>query len=144
MAITPNTTFTSGSVLTAAQQNNFPRGIMAVTTSTGNTITAGNLVGLSATFTAVANRNYKISLLISSNVTTTGRVIISYTGATNRPIDYTGPSGSFDILTGFDVRTFSAGSQTIQVTWTTVSGTIIANASAGAAHQLVIEDVGTA
>ena len=143
MAITPNTTFTA-SVLTTTQMNNFPRGVMAVTTSTGNTITAGNLVGLSATFTAVANRNYKISVLVSSNVTTTGRVIISYGGATNRPIDYTGTAGSFDILTGFDVRTFTAGSQTIQVTWTVISGAIVANASAGAAHQLIIEDIGTA
>ena len=144
MAITPNTDFTSGQVLTAAQQNNFPRGIMAVTTSTGNTITSGNLVGLSATFTAVADRNYKVSVLISSNVSSTGRVIIGFSGQTNRPIDYTGPTGSFDILTGFNVQTFTAGSVTVQVTWTVVSGTIVANASAGAAHQLVIEDVGTA
>jgi len=33
MAINPNTDFTSGAVLTAAQQNRFPRGVMALATS---------------------------------------------------------------------------------------------------------------
>jgi hypothetical protein len=143
MAITPNTTFTS-TTLSSTQMNNFPRGIMAVTTSTGNTITAGNLVGLSATFTAVAGRNYKVSVLISSSVTATGRAIINYSGSTNRVIDYYNVTGAFNILQGSNIQTFTAGSTTVQVTWTPVSGTIIANASAGAAHQLVIEDVGTA
>jgi hypothetical protein len=117
---------------------------MAVTTSTTNTITAGNLVGLTATFTAVAGRNYKVSMVIISACSGSGRLIVSYSGSTNRVIDYTGVSGSFDILTGFNVQTFTAGSQTIQVTWQLVSGTITGNAAGGVAHLLVVEDIGTA
>ena len=61
MAINPNTTFTAGSILTAAQQNRFPRGIMAYATTASNaglTTTVADL-GLSLSFTAVANRYYK-------------------------------------------------------------------------------------
>ena len=38
MAINPNTDFTAGAVLTAAQQNRFPRGVVALTfdTATAN------------------------------------------------------------------------------------------------------------
>ena len=41
MAINPNTDFSSGAVLTAAQQNRFPRGVMAYaqTTTSDATIT---------------------------------------------------------------------------------------------------------
>ena len=61
MAINPNTDFSSGAVLTAAQQNRFPRGVMALSTKTSNfnlTTTTAD-VGVSVTFTAVANRYYK-------------------------------------------------------------------------------------
>ena len=63
MAITPNTDFTSGQILTATQQNNFPRGLVQLATSSTaqNTISTEVLAtGMSVTFTAVANRNYKV------------------------------------------------------------------------------------
>jgi hypothetical protein len=64
MAINPNTDFTSGAVLTAAQQNRFPRGVMALATSSTSyvlTTTLTATTGMSVTFTAVANRYYKIT-----------------------------------------------------------------------------------
>jgi hypothetical protein len=62
MAITPNTTFTAGAVLTAAQMNRLPWGIMAAAKAssvdqTGIT-TIVDVTGCSVTFTAVANRYY--------------------------------------------------------------------------------------
>jgi hypothetical protein len=65
MATTPNTTFVSGAILTAAQQNNFPRGLMTavVTSSTAYTLTTSVAVatGMTVTWTAVANRIYKVT-----------------------------------------------------------------------------------
>lgn len=62
MAINPNTTFSSGAVLTADQMNRLPWGIVATasassTDQTGITAVA-DVTGCSVTFTAVANRYY--------------------------------------------------------------------------------------
>lgn len=139
----PNTSFTVGAILTSAQQNRFPRGVMAVTTSTSNTITAGVLTGLTTTFTASANRLYRISVLFVSSCPASGsRVLITFTGGSARIIDYTNAIASFQILQGSAVQTYAAGSQTIQVTLNVVTGTITGNAGAGNGHQLVIEDIG--
>jgi hypothetical protein len=62
MAINPNTDFTAGQVLTADQQNRFPRGIMSFverTTNTGTFFAESVLVTLPS-FTAVADRYYKV------------------------------------------------------------------------------------
>lgn len=67
MAINPNTDFSSGAVLTAAQQNRFPRGVMALATSSTSYVltlsTTAIATGMSVTFTAVAGRNYKITYI---------------------------------------------------------------------------------
>lgn len=145
MAINPNTDFSAGAVYTAAQANRFPRGVMALTTSTSNTITAGVLTGLNTTFTAVANRNYRISVLVVTSQPSSGsRVLVTFTGGSVRVADYTNAIAGFPILYGSSVQTYAAGSQTIQVTLTVVAGTVIGNAGAGNGHQLVIEDIGPA
>jgi hypothetical protein len=139
----PNTNFTAGAVYTAAQANRFPRGVMAVTTSTSNTITAGVLTGLNTSFTAVANRNYRISVLFVASAPTAGsRCLVTFTGGSARIIDYTNAIASFPILYGSAVQSYAAGTQNIQVTITVVSGTIVGNAGVGNGHQLVIEDIG--
>lgn len=64
MAINPNTDFTAGAVLTASQQNRFPRGVMAQATSATSytlTLTETITTGMSVTFNAVAGRLYKIT-----------------------------------------------------------------------------------
>ena len=63
MAVNPNTDFSSGAVLTAAQQNRFPRGVVAETSRTttyATTSTYGDVLTCSS-FTAVANRLYQVT-----------------------------------------------------------------------------------
>jgi len=62
----PNTDFSSGQVLTAAAQNKFPRGIIALATSSTNyTLTTSAVIatGMTVTFIPVANRYYKITYI---------------------------------------------------------------------------------
>jgi hypothetical protein len=63
MAVNPNTDFSSSAVLTAAQQNRFPRGVMAYaeTTSLGSYGTAEAVTITATSFTAVANRYYRFT-----------------------------------------------------------------------------------
>lgn len=64
MATNPNTDFVSGAILTAGQQNRFGRGIMAYATSgTAQNLSTTQTIatGMTVTFTAVANRGYKIT-----------------------------------------------------------------------------------
>lgn len=63
MPINPNTDFTAGAVLTAAQQNRFPRGVVAYAevTASDTTVTAEEIQVTASTFTAVANRYYRIT-----------------------------------------------------------------------------------
>jgi len=64
MAVTPNTNFTAGQILTAAQQNRFPRGLMTdiVTASTTYNLTTTLVTQLTtASFTAVTGRLYRIT-----------------------------------------------------------------------------------
>jgi hypothetical protein len=63
MAINPNTTFTAGSILTAAEQNRFGFGIVALGTNavSSSAVSAETLSVTSNSFTAIANRYYKIT-----------------------------------------------------------------------------------
>jgi hypothetical protein len=66
MAINPNTDFSVSGVYTANQANRFPRGVMALATSTTSYTlttsgTAAIATGMTVTFTAVANRYYRIT-----------------------------------------------------------------------------------
>jgi hypothetical protein len=63
MAVTPNTTFSSGQILTAAQMNAFPRGLMTdiVTSTTSYNLTTSFVTQItSGSFTAVAGRLYRV------------------------------------------------------------------------------------
>ena len=66
MAITPNTTFTAGNVLTAAQMNRLPWGVMGYASRTSNQIvtTVADVTSLTVTFTAISSRIYKTTLYI--------------------------------------------------------------------------------
>lgn len=66
MAINPNTDFTTGAILTAAQQNRFPRGVMGTQTlTTAFATTAPNTTaqdsGMTLTFTEQSGRIYRIT-----------------------------------------------------------------------------------
>ena len=149
MAITANTTFVAGTVLTAQKQNNFPRGVVAYTSNATQTITAGVLVGLNTTYTFEAGRTYKISVATSYSTTAGAGLILSIdVGGTvvqrifdNRVIAAT--AGNLNI-SGFWSGAVAAGSKTVKINWSVLSGTATNPASATEPNQLIIEDIGTA
>jgi hypothetical protein len=158
MAINPNTDFSSGAVLTAAQQNRFPRGVMALATSTTSyTLTTSEVIatGMTVTFTAVANRYYRITYYepqaqtasFGSNTQLTLRqtnasgTVLQNTVFTNET-NATDQSG----MTVIRTMTFSAGSITVvgtaKCSLTTGTPQLIRDSTRQA--QLLIEDIGPA
>jgi len=147
MAITPNSTFVSGAVLTAVQQNNFGRGVVALTSNATQTITASVLVGLNTTYTFEAGRTYKIS---TANVWgITGDIILSIgVGGVQvqRYFDsrFATRNSNYLNASGFWVGSVAAGSKTVDISVTTLSGVTFNDATATEPNQLIIEDIGTA
>jgi hypothetical protein len=153
MAISPNTDFSAGAILTATQQNQFPRGIMALNTNTSSSagITSEALQITSTSFTAVANRYYRITYFepdVSVNVPT-----VDYVFARIRLTNISGAiqqSGTAEISAQRSaveislIKTFSAGTVTICGTLTAATGTIVSNRSADKVSYISVEDVGPA
>ena len=147
MAIAPNTTFVSGAILTAAQQNAFGFGIVGYATNASNvglTTTVGDL-GLSVTFTAIANRYYKYTFFNYANNGTTSTVLESYvTDASNNIINQLnmyivgGANYNYQMLTY--ISTESAGSTTRKVRGKLGAGT----GTAYGRLQFWVEDIGPA
>jgi len=158
MAINPNTDFSSGAVLTADQQNRFPRGVMALATSTTSyTLTTSEVIatGMTVTFTAVANRYYRITYYepqaqtasFASNTQLTLRqtnasgTVLQNTVFTNET-NATDQSGMIVVRT----MTFSAGSITVvgtaKCSLTTGTPQLIRDSTRQA--QLLVEDIGPA
>jgi hypothetical protein len=153
MAINPNTDFSSGAVLTAAQQNRFPRGIMALTTDTTSanfTVEAVDIT--SAAFVAVANRYYQITYYVpncSVNIANGYTVFRIRKGATTAGTQLTAGIGS-SASAGLPIGTFvscvttlTAGSQQVCATITS-SSTSSTTYSATQPAYLLVEDIGPA
>jgi len=160
MATTPNDSFTAGQVLSSTECNNFPRGVMAApaTSSTNYTLTTSEVIatGMTVTFTAEANRYYKITYIEPAVNTPT---VIS--GSTILRIRQSNAVGQL-IAVGYlqtpvavaltgsvvccAVVTFSAGSVTVVGTAiaSSTTGTPLLNRLAGAYALLTVEDIGTA
>ena len=157
MAISPNDDFTAGQVLTATECNNFPRGVMALTkaTATDATVTTEEVQITSSSFTAVANRYYKITyfepamsvnsasvvftLKIRQGTTTAGTQLASALAVNT--------SGSiFNPTEGicYAVTTFSAGATQVCATLACTAGTASASRSATQAAFILVEDIGPA
>lgn len=149
MAITPNDLFTSGQILTAAECNQYPFGIVAkgdgvIQATTG----AGFETFISATGTVLANRSIKVTAIIH---------VYGYVGGFNMQI-LEGVSvkfSAFNIIAASAnatpyVYTFvytpsSAGSKTWNLQLQRVGGTNVSIfADATILNQLIVEDVGTA
>jgi hypothetical protein len=151
MAINPNTDFTSGAVFTADQANRFPRGIMAfasVTTS-DTTITSEEVQVTSASFTAVANRYYKITYIEPDLYNSAGYMIgrlrlTNLAGTQLQRFDNTIGTGVDRYMIVNWVGTLSAGATVIVATQTSSSGTGQAVRSATSPAQLIVEDLGPA
>ena len=156
MAINPNTDFTAGQVLTAAEQNRFPRGIVAFVESTSSSasISAQTVTLTAPAFTAVANRYYRITyfepLLQPSGPPgyITARLRLNNVSGTElqftdlEPVVNSGADGQF--LSLALVRTFTAGSTVICGTLQASSNTVVAYGSVVARRQIIIEDIGPA
>ncbi len=147
-----NTTFTSGAILTAAQMNALPFGLVAapiVITSNQTGITTNtDVTGASITFTGIAGRKYKASFVSLFNSATAGiRVTFSVTdGSNNQQI----PFISYNSIASTDLTatgsyTFTAtGSTTRKLRINPSSNTVAITAGATFPTQFWIEDIGTA
>jgi hypothetical protein len=152
MAINPNTDFTAGAILTAAQQNRFPRGIMArgVQTTSQFGIGAETQVVASGTFTAVANRFYKITFILPYTYkTTTGLVKArirktNTTGTIYQEYNITRVNDQIWAHTVEVVTTLDAGSIEVVGTLVVSAGTINNEPAATYPCQIIVEDIGPA
>lgn len=156
MAINPNTDFVSGAILTAAQQNRFPRGVMAYTAVTASdaTITVEEVEVGTTTFTAVASRYYKITYFepyMSSTASTVFTMRIrqgtSTAGTLLQGANVINASGSIffgQSGTTSVIKTFSAGSVSLVATLQSSAGTGNASRAADQIAFLLVEDIGPA
>jgi len=158
MAINPNTDFSSGAVLTADQQNRFPRGVMALATSTTSyTLTTSEVIatGMSVSFTAVANRYYRITYFepqaqtasFASNTSLTLRQT-NASGTVLQNTVFQNESNATDQsgMTVIRTMTFTAGSITVVGTakCSLTTGTPVLVRDSTRQAQLLIEDIGPA
>jgi hypothetical protein len=151
--MTINTGFTSGQILTAAQMTNLPWGIAALTSkTTDSAITVTETVFLTASFTAVANRYYRITYfegdIYNANGANPANIIARIrNGTTTAGTElqfatlYTLPGGE-GVLNTVVVKTFTAGAQSIVATLVQSLGTGTAFHTASRPGQLIIEDIG--
>ena len=156
MAIAPNTTFVSGAILTAAQMNALPWGIVAIATSpTTVTYTTTETVALTTgSFTAVANRYYRITYCepTASVPGGAGNYFITRLRLTNLAgtqiaqgqAQATGATQAASNNTLVFVSTLSAGSTVIVATVQTNTATSPFYRAANGPAILTVEDIGPA
>ena len=150
MAINPNTDFSVGAVLTAAQQNRFPRGVMNLDSAiSASNVTAEAVQLTGSSFTAVANRYYKITYFEPNPVNGTGywafRIRQTNLTGTTLNTSYTVTGTGIDRqMTMVWVGTFSAGTVNVVATAQQTVGTGLLNRSATVVAYLLVEDIGPA
>jgi hypothetical protein len=149
---TPNTTFVSGAILTATQQNNLAWGQVGTATKSTdqNVTTKADLAGLSVTFTAVANRVYEVSVTqnIFANVGVSNADLFVTDGTT----DFAESLGTIP-LNHYETRTIvtaitglTAGTKTIKVQAQATASTVFYGTGirASIAGRMIIKDIGAA
>jgi len=156
MAINPNTDFVVSQVLTAAEQNRFPRGIVAQVVSTTNfSVTTTQTVALTAsTFTAVANRYYRITYMepAMQGPGGAGNFITAQIRQTNATgtilgtgqLQFSGATQVAQTLHVTALATFTAGSVVIVATAAGNTGTCNLFRVANQVARLIVEDIGPA
>jgi hypothetical protein len=155
MAISPNTDFTSGQILTATNANQWPRGVMAFTkaTTSDNTITAEEVQITGGSFTAVANRYYKVTYFEPDpfSTTATGNLAVrlrltnlagTLLQACFTQLPSSGVTNSTVTLTW--VGTLTAGTTNFVATLASSAGTASAGRAADQFAFLMVEDIGPA
>jgi hypothetical protein len=152
MAITPNTTFTAGAVLTAAQMNRLPWGIMetaSVTSSQTGISALTDITSLTVTFTADSTRYYRTTIwsLVRQN-TAAGTPVIQITDGSNAQKTegdfYIGAAGNFGTLCVQCIETGLTGSTTRKGRAVTASNTMDVIASSTFPAFILVEDLGQA
>ena len=153
MAISPNVDFVAGNILTAAQQNQFPRGIVAYKqeTAASGAIGAEAVQLISTTFTAVANRYYKITYFepkLSASLNgnqCTQRIRLTNISGTVLQTSYMQPNTANFVMNICQVVTTFAAGSTVVVGTLQMGGTnVFAGRSATEIGLLVVEDIGPA
>lgn len=156
MAISPNDNFSAGQILTAQECNNWPRGIMAYNEVAVNdtTVTAEEVMITGSSFTAVANRYYRVTYLEPSvasagaNAVFTLRIrLTNLAGAIQNEVRELNQSASVAIPTSGmcqAIVTLTAGTQNFVATLQCSSGTGQAQRSGTIIAFLLVEDIGPA
>jgi hypothetical protein len=146
-----NTNFTAGQILTAAQQNNFPRGVMGyvINTTTNPTVTTtrADVTGMTVTFTAVANRLYRATFegMIGNNNGSQNQYI--FANGANVQLDQTfqeNDANEFQVINYQYLFLGVAGSTTIKLRAEAQSGTLTFYGTGGRSMSLIVEDLGAA
>jgi hypothetical protein len=145
----PNTAFSSGAVYTADQANRFPRGVMALgeNTTFNGSVTA-EAVQISTSFTAVANRYYKITYFEPNLATGTGYFTLrirqgtTTAGTQLQAFYHTTGTGVDRYANGFVVKAFTAGTVQLVGTASQSAGIGQLGRSAGQPAYLLVEDIG--
>ena len=155
MAINPNTDFTS-STLSSSQMNRFPRGIVALVTSTSNQVatTTETVILTASTFTAVANRYYRITYFepAASVIAGAGNYIFARLRLTNASgtqyaygqLQASGGTAASNAFVVTAITTLAAGSTVMVATLFSNTSTPTMFRGAGQAAYLVVEDLGPA
>jgi hypothetical protein len=150
MAANPNTDFTAGQILTADQQNRFPRGVMGYAIGSANSsfTTTADITGMSITFTAVASRLYKATFSCTMDRNAAGNISVFFTdGSNNVQAQYQSGSASaiLEVITFSNLFTVSAGSVTRKIRASTSAGAATVLYTAGSYNYgFIIEDMGPA
>lgn len=151
MAITPNTGFTSGAVLTAAQMNRLPWGVMGYASATANqSITAlADVTSLTVTFTAVSTRIYKTTIFIPivQQTTANGYGQLYLANSSNTQLQWAQEyrlTNYQSFMTLTFVESGISGSTTRKARAEASGGGITLYGAAANPMQIVVEDIGQA
>jgi hypothetical protein len=145
----PNVNFATGATFSSNQANRWPRGVMAFNTATTTdaTITGEEVQIIGSSFTAVANRYYKVTYFEPNPTGGTG-----YFGFRIRQTNLAGTVLNLAYQTagvGIErqshmiwVGTFSAGTVNVVATATQTAGTGTLARSSTVVAYLLVEDIG--
>jgi predicted secreted Zn-dependent protease len=154
MALSPNDLFTSGQILTAQECNNYGFSTVALakttTMSQAGITSAVDLTGATVTFTAIANRNYKVTwhTYATTTVAAGAATVTLNNGATI--LEYTtvlSNATAGATFNGIYVGTFAAGPVTLKLVGSLGaggSGTVSFVSVATLPTFVIVEDVGPA
>jgi len=151
--MTINTTFVSGDVLTAAQMNNLPWGVIGYVSRTAGNVTLGptqaDITSMTTTFTAVTGRLYRASWSVNiQKLTSSGWTEAFLTDSTNAiqgiAIAYTVTNSYANLSSSTILSGLTAGSKTFKLRLECEANTASVFAITGAPCVLIIEDMGAA